>query len=169
MEWKGIGPRTYLTTVSAVLKQHLYIAGTKYDALLEDYIKAASDLIEKYVGYPITYSSATIWNDSEGKILILPPNVNTVTSIEIWENDRWCDVDYEVNIDKKRRSTELSHADMIKGKYKVSVTMTLNSSPNIQQCCRLLVAESFENRENKEYKGGYDLMDRKLHMEESFV
>lgn len=170
MEWIGSGTRVFLTTVNTVLKSHLYIAGTKYDDLLTEYVKYASDIIEKYVGYPLTYPVAVFWTNSDGQKITLPPNVATVTKVEIWESAAWVEVtDYTVTVENKSRTTEIYHTSMVPGEYKITTTMTIAPSANIQQCCRLLVAESFENRENKEYKGGYDLMDRKLHMEEIFI
>lgn len=171
MEWIGSGTRTYLTTVDSVLKLHLYISTTKYDDLLTEYIQAASELIEKYVGFPLTYAEITVFAEclKRGELL-LPANIDEITEISFMDSYTWepqCISCGEL-INKKRNTVYLNE-DLSIGDYKLTATTSISVNPNIVQCCRMLVAEMFENRENKAYNGGWDLVSRKLHFEESFI
>ena len=149
MEWIGSGTRTYLTSVNAVLKAHCYIAGTKYDDLLTEYIKVASDMIEQHLGYPLTYPTVTVYNESEGKTLYLPKNVSEVTEISLWENDEWSEQTLAITLINRNRITEAFAYDLKAGKYKITGTTTITVSNKAAQCCRLLVADMFENRQNR--------------------
>lgn len=167
MEWIGSGTRTYLTTVDAVLKAHCYIAGTKYDDLLTEYIKVASDVIEQHLGYPLTYPTVTVYNESEsGKTIYLPKNINAITTIHLWEDEAWtAQTLTSPTLIGRNRITEYFHTDLKAGKYKIVGTTSITVSNKAAQCCRLLVADMFENRQNREYKTPNDMVTRLLHDE----
>lgn len=172
MNWVGNGTRVYLVTVDDVLKLHTYISGNSYDALLTEYIKAATDLIEKYINMPLSYPAAVMYGMGKNGVLELPKNTTAVNTLHVLKDNEWVEVFSATKPTESQNLYSIIRDSGIKDSFHYKAALTLDNTAvneNIKQVCRLLVAEMFENRENKFYKGTENLISRMLANEASLI
>lgn len=154
MNWTGSGTVRTVVAVDALLKLHLYITGTTYDTLLTEYILVATQRVEKILGYPIRYPDAVYYVKCyECGRIILPPNVNTISDTKVLEYDAYVADEAATTKTNFPLYCELLNIDYTDGRmYKITASTTATSEALITQAIRMLVAQMYENRENKEAK-----------------
>lgn len=165
MNWVGAGTRTYYISVDDLLNQHAYLEGmTGIDSLVTAYIQAACEMVEAYLGYPLTYATATIIA-TDAKDFIIIPKGATVANIQKLIANEWIDQSWStVRTDEEKRYSKYSSPE-IDGDYKLTVTLSPKVTDKMKHCTRLLVAEMYEQRENKEFKAPMTTVERLLHNE----
>lgn len=157
MKWVGSGTVTELITNDDTLKSHCQITGTgtTYDLIMAVYIKAAGAIIEQLVGYPIRYPNATVYFDTTTtRAMRLPKNINAITTYYYKDGDEYLEQTFTniIRNDYKDYSELWSTEIKQNTSYKIVCTANLTTSDVVKQACRMLVAEMFESRENKQLK-----------------
>ena len=132
------------------LKNHLKISDDSEKTLIESYIRAAGVYIEKYVGYPILSSEIKVIDRAMNYKIDLPKTISEVKKIEIFDNNVWTEVDYTTVITDYGTFKKLYSKDLKEG---FEYMVTCDNEPCINdvhvQAAKLLVAEMYENKENK--------------------
>jgi hypothetical protein len=168
MNWVGKGDRSYFIDAGDLLKQHAYLQGiTGIDDLLNAYVQTACEIIEGYIGYPLTYATAEIFVSLRpGEHTIMIPKAATVTTISLLVDSAWTAQTFTgPRTDEKKRYSTYSHEDLASGDYKLAIALNPVISHTMKHCARLLVAEMYEQRESKEFKAPMTTVERILHNE----
>lgn len=157
MRWVGTDTATDLISNDATLKEFCKLTGTgtTYDAVLNTFIKAASERIEQRVGYPLRFQAVTVhFNTTDLRVIRLPKNINTITTYYYQDGDEYVQQTFTNIIrDNYKHYTELMSSEIKENtQYKIVCTATLNASETLKNACRMLVAEMFEKRENTQLK-----------------
>lgn len=136
----------------AVLKSHLRINDDTDEDLIKDYIRAAGVYIEKYLGYPVNSTDIVVMTTAMNKRIDLPKTVSAITQIEKFEDEVWSEItditdftleDYGVY--KSFYYTDFEN-DV---RYRVTCDNEPCISSLIKQAAKLLIAEFYEQRENR--------------------
>lgn len=152
MNYTVLGDRDYMIVpYDAELKAHLRVSDDTDQTLITSYIKAAAHYIEKRVGYPITTDEITVMTKAWAFRLDLPRTVTDITTLEKFDDGAWTAVtigavtleDYGVY--KAYYNEDLEDNMM----YRVTCENTATISPNMKMAAYLLIAEFYENRENR--------------------
>ena len=157
MRWVGTDTATELISVDDTLKDHCNLTGTgtTYNTVLTAYVKAASSIIEQMVGYPLRHQAVTVYYDTMDQNCIrLPKNINAITTYYYQDGDKYVEQTFtDIIRDNYYLYSELRSSEIKQfTRYKIVCTANLNASEVIKNACRILVAELFENRENKQLK-----------------
>lgn len=169
-----LGDRDYLIIpYDAELKSQLRVSDDTDQTLITSYIKAAAHYIEKRVGYPITTDEITVMTKAVDYRIDLPRTVTDITTLEKFDNGTWSEVtigavtleDYGVY--KAYYNEDLDNETS----YRVTCENTPVITPNMKLAAYLLVAEFYENRENRNYRitGYRPHVDILLDLETSLV
>jgi hypothetical protein len=134
------------------LKSHLRIVDDSDEALIKLYIKAAGNYIEKYIGKPLLSYDVIVMIQANQMRVNLPSTVSKITKIEEFNGTEWVEIQPE--------SLELEDYGVYKAhfyknyksfyQYRVTCDNEPCITPIMKQAAFLLVAEYYENRENKQ-------------------
>lgn len=155
MRWVGSGTVTELLTVNDDLKAYCQLTGTgtTYDTMLTAFVKTAGDYLEKKVGYPLRYPNVTVFFETKNSCEIrLPKNVNAITTYYYKDGDEYLEQTFtDIIRNDFQLYSELLSSEIKKNTlYKIVCTANLNTSETIKSIARAIVAEMFEQRENKQ-------------------
>lgn len=146
MHWIGVGSRTFTAiSYNDILTKHLNALGVSDQDLIEEYIKAAISKVESIIGLPLTYSEVEIYSSAG---LSIPINCTATSTYEY--DDGWTAKTIDWANVSKSKLLVCAHDGDVNKNYKVSATVTTFTDPLIDQACRLIVGQMYENRENKE-------------------
>jgi len=147
----GIGDKTCVIAYDDNLKSHLRVFDDEDKDLINEYIKAASIYIEKYIGYPILSEKIEVIVRADGISLELPQSTGSVQKIYLREETGWTEITPETPILDNYNVYKLYYSNNIKDKflYKVEATLNYCIPSSLQHAAYLLVGEMFENRENR--------------------
>jgi len=165
MNWVGKGTRSYFIDASDLLKQHAYLEGiTGIDDLLNAYIQTACEIVESYLGYPLTYATADIFvTIAAGEKTVVIPKGAEITEIENVVNGSWIGFLMNGRTDIKKRYSTYFDDNFTAGDYKIIVDLNPDITHKMKHCARLLVAQMYEQREDKEFKAPMTTVERLLH------
>lgn len=137
------------------LKNHLRLFDDTDEVLVKGYIRAAGDYIEKYVGRPILSTSMTVIGNADKYWFELPKGTTIVTAIQERQSDgTWLDVEPEnETMDDYGVYTMYYDETLTDGmEYKFEVLINCQVSDLVKQAAYLIVAEMYEQRENRGIK-----------------
>lgn len=154
-----------LPITRAEIIDHLSINGSDYNDLIDGYILAAKELIERESQKVVGLSEAVehYWQFPYGRcpIILAVMPVNSITKIEYHNGTTWIewdDANYILSAPARTRAgiyplsqwpvVSVIRPDAVKVTYSVGYDTTENLPDTIRQAARVLVASSFMFREN---------------------
>lgn len=150
-------PTIYPIEVDAVLKAHCRINenDTDDDALLAEYIKASTEIIERYIGYPLMTQVIEVKVPTVTKTTNLTGNVLEVTQYTYYDGSSTQTVTdvSDLTVEKFGLLSKVTNEEWPSGsdfKFKCNAGYTVDNIPaDIRLACRLLVMRMYEEREPK--------------------
>lgn len=148
----------YPISVDATLRDHCRISGTDDDTLLTEYIYAAVEEIERYIGYPLMTQVIEVkLEDVPIKKQPLTGNVNDIISYRYYDGSAYVEETGTdatgIQIDKYGLMSYAFNKTWPTGTeytIKCNAGYTVALCPeDIKQACRLLVMSKYENRDGK--------------------
>lgn len=138
-----------------VLKSHLKIDSDTDRDLIKVYIAAAGRYIEKYVGYPLLSCEVTTVNTVRNGMLELVKGSAEITTVEKrGSNGAWLEIELEDPVVDDYNNTVYLMSDTLEEgeEYRVTSLQDGCFSDIITHAALLLVAEMYEQRENRPEK-----------------
>lgn len=140
------------------LKDHLRIFDDESEVLIKGYIKAATQYIENYMGFPVLSYDISVIGQPYKYRFDLPRNVVEVTKVEEFGNGTW----NEMTLD----SYELENYGNYKALYNTEFVneyryrFTCDCEPYVSALMKhaafLLIGQMYENRENDTSKSYFN-------------
>jgi uncharacterized phiE125 gp8 family phage protein len=156
--------------VDATLRMHMRLSGTdtSEDALLTEYVSAATEYVERYIGYPLMTQVVEL------KLTKQPTNpqdlTGSINDIITYTIDDGADIDgASLSVEKYGILSQVRYSSFASGtlfKFKCNAGYTVNNIPHdVKQACRLLVMHMYEIRESHKVSAPdtvTDILDRHL-------
>lgn len=134
------------------LKNHLRIIDDTEEDLIKDYIRAAGHYIEKYLNYPVNSVDVVVMTKAMNKRIDLPRTVSAITKIEKFEDEIWSEITGITDFTLENYGVYKSfyYTDFVDDvRYRVTCDNEPCITPIMRQAAYLLVAEFYENKENR--------------------
>lgn len=133
------------------LKSHLRISDDTEEDIIKDYIRAAGNYIEKYLCYPICSVDIVVMTNAMNKRIDLPRTVSAVTKLEKFEDEVWSEITgIDMTLENYGIYKSLYNSDFLDNtRYRVTCENEPCITPLMRQAAYLLVAEFYENKENR--------------------
>ena len=149
--------------VDTTLRMHLRLSATDTteDDLLDEYVSAATQYIERYIGYPLMTQVVELKLSEQPNVpQDLTGSINDIITYTIDDGS---------DIEKYGILSQVRHSSFTSGslfKFKCNAGYTVDNVPfDIKQACRLLVMHMYEVRESHKMSAPdtvTDILDRHL-------
>lgn len=146
------GRNSLIISYDEKLKSHLRISDDTEEDLIKYYIRAAGHYIEKYLNYPVNSTDIVVMTTAMNKRIDLPRTVSAITKIEKFENEVWSEITSITDFTLENYGVYKSYyyTEFLDGlRYRVTCENEPCITPLIRQAAYLLVAEFYENKENR--------------------
>jgi hypothetical protein len=137
------------------LKNHLRVFDDSDETLIKGYIRATGDYIEKYIGRPILTENLTVIGHADDHWFELPKGVQIIQSILERQTDGTWEEIVPVTEQLDDYGVYCMYYDeaLTDGmEYKFDVIVSCQVSDLVKQAAYLIVAEMYEQRENRGVK-----------------
>ena len=145
------------------LKNHLRVFDDEDKQLIIGYIRAAGDYIMKYTGRPLLTNSLTVIGKAEEHWFELPKDTEAVLTIQERQTDgTWLEITPVTDqLDSYGVYSMYYDEALYDGiEYKMDILVSCEVSDLVKQAAYLIVAEMYEQRENRLVK--YPMSAEKL-------
>ena len=146
------GKNYQIVNYDTELKAHLRIVDDADEALIKGYIKAAGNYIERYIGKPILSLDILVMTTAWNHRVNVPATVSELTKIEEFEDGIWSELTPDSYTLEDYGQYKSHYFEDYKDHFRYRLTCDNEPciTPIMKQAAYLLIAEYYENRENKQ-------------------
>jgi hypothetical protein len=132
------------------LKDHLRIFDDDSETLIKGYIRAATQYIENYLGFPALSYDMTVIGTPYNYRFDVPRNVIEVTKVEEFGDGVWTEMTLDsYELEDYGNYKCLYNTDFLRDiRYRFTCNCDPLISPLMKHAAYLLIGEMYENREN---------------------